>query len=235
MVNSASSAVGNLAPGELVTVYGTDLGPATPIGLALDSSGKVATSSGGVEVLVNGTPAPLLYVSSTQIDCVVPYEVASAATAIVEVLYPIPSNGYLAPVATVAPGIFTLSGSGNGPGAILNSTGGVNGPGNPAAGSTITIFLTGGGQTNPSGVTGAVTAVNSSSIGPLTPQPLSPPTVTIGGVTAQVSFYGEAPGPVFGVTQINAIVPSGLSSGSLPLVVSSGAVNTQSGVTVSGR
>jgi uncharacterized protein (TIGR03437 family) len=50
-----------------------------------------------------------------------------------------------------------------------------------------------------------------------------------------VSFYGEAPGPVFGVTQINAIVPSGLSSGSLPLVVSSGAVNTQSGVTVSGR
>jgi uncharacterized protein (TIGR03437 family) len=102
-------------------------------------------------------------------------------------------------------------------------------------GSTIVIFLTGEGQTNPAGVTGAVTAVDTSQNGPLTPQPQVAPVVTIGGSPAQMSFYGEAPGLVSGVLQINAIVPSGLPSGDLPLVVSLGGAKSQPGVTISIR
>jgi uncharacterized protein (TIGR03437 family) len=235
VVNSASFAPGGVSPGEIVTIYGTGLGPDKPLGVALDSSGKLATSLGGVLVSINGTPAPLIYVSSTQINCVVPYEAAGAPFLTADVLFLVlPSNSYQAVAVSAAPGIFTLNGTGGGPGAILNSTGVVNGPNNPAAqGSTVTIFLTGEGQTDPAGVTGAITTVNTSSGGPLTPQPLSEPVVTIGGATALVSFYGEAPGLVSGVLQINAIIPSGLPSGDLPLIVSIAGVASQPGVTVS--
>jgi uncharacterized protein (TIGR03437 family) len=89
-------------------------------------------------------------------------------------------------------------------------------------GSTIVIFLTGEGQTKPAGITGAITAVNLAPNGPLTPQPLATPVVTVGGAPAQVSFYGEAPGLISGVLQINAIVPSASPSGDLPLAVSIG-------------
>jgi uncharacterized protein (TIGR03437 family) len=93
--------------------------------------------------------------------------------------------------------------------------------------------MTGEGQTQPTGVTGSVTAVNTSGSGPLTPQPLLLVAVTIGGQPATVSFYGEAPGLVAGVMQVNVIVPAAASSGTDSLVVSVGGNPSQSGVTVS--
>ena len=235
VVNSASLAAGGLSPGEIITVYGTGLGPATPLGTALDNLGKVATSLGGATILINGRLAPLIYVSQTQINCVVPYEAAGKPVLSVQAaFFGTGSDLYEVAAASTAPGVFTLNGSGTGPGAILNGAGGVNGPNNRAAsGSTIVIFLTGEGQTNPAGVSGAVTAVNTSPDGPLTPQPLNEPVVKIGGSTAQVSFYGEAPGMVSGVLQINAVVPTGLPAGDLPLIVSIAGADSQPGVTVS--
>jgi uncharacterized protein (TIGR03437 family) len=237
VVNSSTLAAGSVSPGEIITVYGVALGPNTPVSTTLDSSGKVATSLNGASILVNGIPAPLLYVSPTQINCVVPYEVAGAPFLGVQAVFStLPSNSFQVRPSAASPGIFTLNGSGSGPAAILNGTGGVNGPNNAASvGSTIVIFLTGEGQTKPAGITGAVTVVNPSPNGPLTPQPVAAPVVTIGGATAQVSFYGEAPGLVSGVLQINAVVPSALPSGDLPLAVSIGGAKSQSGVTVSIR
>jgi uncharacterized protein (TIGR03437 family) len=232
---------GQVSPGEIVTIGGTYLGPATPVTLALDSSGKVSTSLGGVTVSFNGYLAPLIYVSSTQINCVVPYEVGNSPVA-VRVSYggQTSAQTILMSVAS-APGIFTLDGSGRGQGAILNASGCpnsapecLNGPSNPAQqGGVIVIFLTGEGQTMPAGVTGLVTSLNSTGSGPLTPQPLAAPTVTVGGKTANVVFYGEAPGTISGVLQVNAIVPTGLSSGAQPLAISLGGSSAQSQVTVS--
>jgi uncharacterized protein (TIGR03437 family) len=237
VVNSASFGAGPVSAGEIVTIFGTGLGPATPLGLALDSFGKVSTALGGTAVAINGKLAPLLYVSPTQVSCVVPYEVAGAASLNVQVAFnSVASNSYQVAAAATAPGIFTLNGTGIGPAAVLNVAGGVNGPGNPAAsGSTVAIFLTGEGQTNPAGVTGAITLAGTSSGGPLSPQPLNQPTVTIGGSPAQVSFYGEAPDTVSGLLQINAVVPPGLPPGDLPLIVSIGSAKSPPGVTVSIR
>ena len=50
----------------------------TPASLTLDQNGKVSTSLGGVQVFFNGTPAPLTYVSDSQINAVVPYDVGGA-------------------------------------------------------------------------------------------------------------------------------------------------------------
>ena len=77
-----------------------------------------------------------------------------------------------------------------------------------------------------------MTAVNQSGSGPLTPQPLLPLSVSIGDQPATVTFFGQAPGVVAGVMQVNAQIPAGLPSGEVPLTVSLGASKSQANVTV---
>src|SRR5579883_91904 len=232
IVNSASFAAAPVAPGEIVTIAGTALGPAAPVGLTLDASGKVATSGGGVTVSFNGHPAPLVYAGASQINCVAPYEIAGATNVLVRASFAGLFSSFSLHAAASAPGVFTADGSGTGAAAAFNSDGSYNGPDNPAAaGSTIAFYLTGEGQTNPPGVTGAVTAVNTAG-GPVTPQPVIAPAVTVGGVPAAVAFYGEAPGLVSGVLQMNIQIPSGLPPGGVSLVVSFGPAQTQRGVVV---
>jgi hypothetical protein len=119
-----------VSPGELVTLFGTGLGPTSPLQTAIDpTTGKVATTLGNVQVLFNGYPAPLTYVSATQINCVVPYEVAQLTGPYVEVKYSNQtSNTYNLTQAATAPGIFTTN-SGRGQGAILNGDSTYNGTG----------------------------------------------------------------------------------------------------------
>lgn len=233
VVNSASYASGPIAPGELVTIGGSGLGPTTALGLALDSSGKVATTLGGVQVFFNSTPAPLIYVSPTQINAVVPYEVTGQLNVLVSVRYQARTSVTF-PLTTTfsAPGLFTLNASGTGPGAIVNQDGTINRPSSPARkGAVVTLYLTGEGQTAPAGITGNVTTAIS---GPQpTPRPILPVSVFIGGQQAPLSFIGEAPGIVAGVLQVNALIPTDAASGDLPVEVTVGANKSQSGVTVS--
>ncbi|MBS1855757.1 MAG: hypothetical protein JST11_10355 [Acidobacteria bacterium] len=233
VTNAASYVQGVISPGEIITLFGTDIGPATAAGLQLDSSGKVATTLGGAQVQINGYSAPLIYVSNTQVSAVVPYEIAQFANANVLVRFlGQTSNGVAVNVATTVPGLFTQNASGSGPGAILNQNGSVNAPSNPAArGDTIVIYLTGEGQTAPAGVTGKVTTVSATP--PLTPAPLLPIGVTIGGQPANYTFAGEAPGFVSGVMQLNVVVPPGVASGAQPVIVSIGGNQSQNTVTVS--
>jgi len=128
------------------------------------------------------------------------------------------SNAISLAQVSAAPGLFTANASGSGPGAILNSDLTLNSAGNPApAGSTVVLYLTGEGQTQPAGVSGKVT----SGTAPFT-LPVLTPTVTINGQPAQVSFYAEAPTLVSGVLQINVQIPPGTPSGAQPVVVSLG-------------
>ena len=238
VVNAASFATGPLSPGEVVTIFGSSLGPEIGMGPALDSAGNLARSLGSVSVSFSGYPAPLLYVSSTQINCVVPYEAGGLDKPSLQVIRGgAASKLYeLSSFVAAAPGVFTLNGSGTGTGAIINVSGGVNGPNNPAArGSPVFFYITGEGQTSPPGTTGQVTSVNTVGSGPLTPQPLLRVSVTVGGQPAAVTFAGEAPGTVAGVLQVTIEVPSNAPSGDLPLVVSVGSLKSQDGVTVSVR
>src|SRR5262249_39888383 len=73
-VTSAASFVGqSISPGERITIFGTGLGPTPFVTLALDNAGKVSTSLGGVQVLVGGIPAPMIFAGNTQVSAVVPY------------------------------------------------------------------------------------------------------------------------------------------------------------------
>ncbi len=234
MLNSASYADGPVSPGEIVAIFGSGLGPAAGAMLTLDSTGKVATSIGGVTVSFGGHPAPLIYASDTQINAVVQYELAGSASPFVAVRFAGQvSNEPALTLASSAPAIFTQTSNGRGSGAILNGDATLNTQANPAArGSVIQVFMTGEGTTSPGEATGAVTAVNLTGVGPLTPAPQLPVSVLIGGQPAQTTWVGEAPGCVAGVLQVNAAVPASVGAGAVSITVRVGNVVSQGGVTV---
>ena len=184
-------------------------------------------------MLIGGTPAPLTYVSATQINCVVRYEIQGLKSPFVQVSYQRQTSSVLqATSAPAVPALFTANGSGTGPAAAFNQDQTYNSPNNPGAkGSTVVLFMTGEGQTSPVGVTGKVTTVSLTP--PLTPQPLPPVAVLINGQPATVAWYGEAPTLVSGVMQLNVQIPPNVPSGNLPLQVSVGGSLSQNGVTVS--
>ena len=234
VVNAASYIGGAVSPGEMVTIFGTGIGPATAAGATTDpATGKLATTIGGVQVLFNGTPAPMIYASSTQVSAVVPYEMALISNPSVWITYAGQiSNAYPLTVAATAPGLFAQNASGSGPGAILNQDNSLNGPSHPAAkGSIVQMFMTGEGQTTPLGITGKITGVT---LPPpqVTPAPVQPILVSTGG-QALYTYAGEAPGMVAGVMQLNVQIPAGVPSGPLEVLVSIGGVSSQKGITVS--
>ncbi len=197
ILNGATFQPGPVAPGEIVSLFGSGLGPIPPGLLTLDASGKVATQLGGTEVDFDGIAAPLLYVSDSQLNVVVPYEV-SGTTKIVAKFNGNSSAVFSLQVAATSPGLF----------AITNKDGTVNSKTNPAApGSYLVLYGTGEGQTNPGGIDGSV--ANS-----VYPKPVLPVLIQIGGQAANVLYAGAAPGFVAGVLQINVALPAGLSGAS---------------------
>jgi uncharacterized protein (TIGR03437 family) len=233
--NAASYAGGNIAPGEIVALFGSNLGPVAGVGPQLSPDKQSITNTvAGVQVLFDGNPAPVIYASAKQINAIAPVGLAGKASTQVQVSYQgATSNAMTVPVAVAAPGIFAADGSGVGGGAILNQDYSLNGRLNPAArGSVVAIYLTGTGVTNPASVDGAITG----STLPL-PSVAQPVTVTIGGVTApaaQVVYSGAAPGSVEGLTQIDAYVPQSVTPGpAVPVVVTIGGVASPAGITLS--
>src|SRR5262249_17779423 len=65
--------VGGVSPGLIVTFFGARIGPAAAAGLRLDSAtNRVATETGGVRVLFDGTPAPMVAAIASQVSAIVP-------------------------------------------------------------------------------------------------------------------------------------------------------------------
>jgi len=242
IVNAASYAVASVSPGELITIFGTDIGPATPASMSI-SNGSVDTALSGVSVTVDGQAAPILYVSQNQISVQVPYEATAGANKQVVVMNGAnPAANATVTIAATAPGIFTADGSGLGQAAALNynATSGqytLNTGSNPAKiGDTVLLYLTGEGNYNAS-VLGTGTTntgyIIPSSLNPL-PQMNPLPTVTIGGTNAVVAYAGPIVGSMLGLLQMNVVVPTGSTTGAtVPLVVTIGGNAAQTGVTLS--
>ncbi|MGD0668821.1 MAG: hypothetical protein ABSB23_14775 [Bryobacteraceae bacterium] len=230
VTNAATNLTGAIAPGEVVVLYGSGLGPGS-LATYQPVNGDVPVSVGGVSVYFNGSPGPVLYASSTQVAAIVPFGLTGASAQVYvadQGQTSAPLNVALAPAA---PALFTANNSGTGQAAAVNASGSYNNAGSPAsAGQWVYLYGTGFGQTNPPGEDGAFTLAPPAGVLPL--PLLQPVTVTIGGMPANTNYAGGAPGIVQGVIQINAQIPSGLAAGNAVVVVQIGGVQSQAGVTV---
>jgi uncharacterized protein (TIGR03437 family) len=238
--NSASGAFGTIAPGELITIKGSNLGPTTATSFTVGAGGTLSSTLGGVQVLFDTIAGTPIYVSPTQINVIVPYEIAGRSSTSITVTYVGQVSGAIPQtVGNQAPGIFTDSSTGVGQASVLNQNGTLNGPSSglvigtttlsttPAPqNSVISVYMTGGGQTNPASGDGTVTP------GGATLYKVANVQATINGVPATVQFAGDAPGLVTGVMQVNILVPTGVTGSALPLTITVNGVATPNGPTV---
>ena len=222
----------DISPGELVSIMGTNLST-PPITSQYDGSGLYPTLLGNTKVTFNGTPAPLLYVSTGQVDAVVPYGVAGANSLNVIVThYGVASPAFSIPLVDTSPGICIASQSCSKEGGILNAASrslNMVTPNNaeiPAPkGSAITIFATGAGLWKRSVPDGSVVLNAFPPSVPFSLAPAAPVSLTIGGLPATILYAGSAPFKVSGVLQVNAVVPDGVDSGPQPVVLTIGERN----------
>jgi uncharacterized protein (TIGR03437 family) len=231
VLNGATFLSGAVAPGEILAVFGADLGPTELVRGAFDASGRLPTTLAEVQITFDGIAAPLLYVSAGQAGPIVPYSVAGKSSTVMQVTYRgRKTNTVTLPVAESSPGIVTLAGSGRGPGAVFNEDGTLNTAANPAArGSIIVFWATGEGRTAPAGVDGKLATE-------VFPKPVLPVSVTIGGSEAEVLYAAAAPFMVAGAMQVNARVPANAPAGdAVPVRLKVGNNTSPEGVTVALR
>lgn len=222
LVTDAASYAPRVAPGELATIFGTNLADYTQQA----SSFPLPTSMAGATVYVNSVTVRLLYVSTTQINFQVPSNLAAGTAN----MYVSRDGGrsalYQFSVVSSSPGIFQNTSN---DAIAQNATNYVtNSSSNPvASGDVLVVYLTGlGAVSNP--VADGTATPNS----PLSSASATA-TATIGLSNATVQFLGLTPG-FAGLAQANIVVPT-LATGSYPLVINVGGyVSASAEVYVSG-
>lgn len=222
---------GLIAPGEILTLFGSGLGPATLASATPNSSGAYPTQFQGTQVTFNGTPAPIIYTSSGLVTVVAPYEITGYPMANISLTYQ--GNTFTAsmPVAATVPALFTANTSGTGPAAAINvADGTVNSATHPAQlGSLVELYANGAGYT---------TSPNDGQIAPVTcgvaclAMPLLPVTVKIGSQTVTPTYAGAAPSLIAGVMQVNFQIPTSIITGPVLVQILVNGYPSQSGVTV---
>ena len=222
VTNAASFRSDAVAPGSLIALFGSRLAPITagpapvPLPLALAD----------VSVTVNGLAAPLLYVSPNLIDAQVPAGIAPGQAAVVVRAGGVASQPVSIAIRRAGPGIFTDP---RGQAIALNANSSVNSPLDPAAaGSTVSLFVTGMGPVDLAIDDGAAPPDGTSARATL------PVSVTINTVPATVIFAGLAPYAA-GLARIDLKVPA-LASGTYPVTVTiGGAASNTARITISNR
>jgi uncharacterized protein (TIGR03437 family) len=208
------------SPGGLLEIYGTKLSISTSaqrltstvvpnIGsvLSIDVLPYIAD---GVSVTVNGKPAFLTYISPTQVNIQVPYEVGAGHAVI-----GVNNNGQIAGFATKitpsSPGIFADAAG------VLIPTSTVK------QGGTTTLVFTGAGEVSPATYSGYAFPLTASASS--LPKPVLPVSITVGGQPAFIQFLGLTRQAV-GLMQLNFTVPTTVPAGPQPVVVTVNGVSS---------
>ena len=201
VADSASLKPNWVSPGEIVSFFGSGIGPTVGVVAALDAGGHLPTSLANTRVLFDGSPVPLLFVRSDQVNVVAPFGLFDKTSTQVQIEYQGVKSGNLSiPVNSANPGIFTFDSSGSGQAAALNEDGSYNTPYNPASpGSIVVLFATGAGKLDPVPEDGAVIRG--------TPPQTVPASAYIGYCPAEVLSSGGAPGLIAGAIQVRVRVP----------------------------
>jgi len=219
-VVNAADLTANIAPGGLITLFGTNLNPANLATSELPLPTAVADSC----LAVNGLPMPILFVSPTQVNAQMPFEMVGDVTLVLRTPGGT-SDNYNLQILPNAPSVFRVPAPDktliptiirNDDGQLVTDSHPIHRKGNEA----LVIYSTGLGTTVPAVPDGMPAPSNPLAVA------LTTPTVTLGGVQLPLIYYGLAPGEV-GVYQINVSVPRNVPDGlSVPLVISQGDSST---------
>ncbi|HEY4085133.1 MAG TPA: hypothetical protein VGM43_04305 [Bryobacteraceae bacterium] len=223
--SSASLSNAPLAAGEIVSLFGQGIGPAEPIVAVPEpqyppGSGGAESSPteyqfpftlGATSVTFDGVAAPLLYVSGTQTNTVIPFTAKSNTTHVCVTYSSNPPSCMDAPIVFAAPAIFTIPQMSQQPpyAAAVNQDGTINSQSNPAPrGSIISLFATGLGPLSSTPADGYTVSL------PLLTQDLK---VTLESSNSPYqepppeftapAWAGQAPFEIAGLSQVNAVVP----------------------------
>jgi uncharacterized protein (TIGR03437 family) len=209
-----------LAPGSLASIFGTGLAAATNSSTFDTAAGAYSENASGVQVFVNGAASPLLYLSPEQINFAVPWDSLVGTPLNVEVmLNNVLSNAVPITLASTAPSLFgSVS-------AVPGSLYGIavafltcpNGAVYPQAGAYCTLWGNGFGPTNP--------PLTDGTLAPASPLPwtVNKCALTIGGVTANVTYCGAAPGEA--IYQLNFEYPPGVAASAGNSAVATGTLS----------
>ena len=187
---------GAVAQGELISLTGFGIGPDAGVVWQPTAEGTVPTTLGGVQVLFNNQPVPVIYAQSHQVNAIVPSNLTGGAT--VSVVYngtPIGSTSVT--VTFGVPGLYRLQPGYSTQLLALNADGTLNSQTNPAASGTIvTLYGTGFGATDPPCTAGGLNDDFAAKLA-------SPLSVTMNQPSQLVTYAGSAPTVLCGITQIN--------------------------------
>jgi len=199
-----------MVPGEFLTFLGVGIGPETGVSAGASAQGT-PTSLGGVQVLFDGTPGPVLYAQSGQVNAQAPFELSGQTSTTITLTYGGNTFGPVTvPFQFAQPALFRLQVGITAQAVAENQDGSLNGPSNPAApGSIVTLWGTGFPPLESPCATGGLNADG--------PVDLAAgySVNMVGGGT--VAYAGGAPTLACGVVQINMQVPAGAASGPLLL------------------
>ncbi len=223
-VVSAAANVPGVSPGAWISIYGQNLALTTTDWSGHINGNTLPTSLNGVTVSIDNKPAPISFVSPTQINAQVPDDSNSGPVLVVVTNAYGTSAGQTPTMSTYAPSFFTFDGtriaaqhadySPLGPNSVA--------PGATPAkpGETVLLYGTGFGPTNPPTPAGQIV----SSINPL--QDPASLQIVIGGVNAGISFAGIS---AAGLYQFNVVVPGVLPDGDAIVVATISGSKTQPG------
>jgi minor extracellular serine protease Vpr len=230
VVDAATFSQGKaVAPGSWIAIYGTNLSDVTdqafsdcpecstvtqPLPMGLDG---VAFS---FDISAASYPGRFNYVSPTQLNVQVPWELQGQTSAQVKVMVNYTySTLYTLPIAEYSPGFFVIDYTTKEVAALDQNNNVVTSSSPVARGTIVQLFLNGLGPVNNQPNDGQPGPNNTSATTKVQP------TITIGGQTASIQYSGLAPGFV-GLYQVNATVPSGIGTGSQNIVCSIGGVTS---------
>jgi uncharacterized protein (TIGR03437 family) len=198
-----------VSPGSLVDIYGTGLAAAAT---SASAGSALPSTLGGVQVLVDGTPTPLVYVGPLQIIFQMPYETALGTASVVVVNNNVAGASAPVTVLQAAPFILTY---GSNRAVVVNQDNSVNASGNGAKpGDVLVAYLIGSGPLDNLIATGADASSSTLSREKL------PTVVSVGSSNAVVQFAGMTPGFV-GLVQVNFVLPK-LVPGDYPIQITIG-------------
>jgi uncharacterized protein (TIGR03437 family) len=223
VVNAASFASGSpISPGSYISIFGSSLSLTTGAntGAILPLAINFVTVSFDVPSAGLSLPGHLVYVSPTQVNLQVPWELQGQSSVQMKVIL---GDGFglsfgnvvTVPLANYAPAFFANNGAVAALDAKMRVVSSANGA---QPGQTIQLYANGLGPVNNQPATGDPVASASSTC-------VNNPTVTIANQSAAISFCGLAPG-FAGLYQVNAVVPSGLTAGTYPIAITAGGITS---------